>query len=123
MPAGTCDPATRGDPYNVMQMAVGNGDVMVTIRYDWDHVSTKDSPGGCDGPLVNGSGSGNAWAIAYVNAGQTTYYMHTIGRNGQARTFTIDPGANGTITKNQAASQGYVNKSDCDDLTLTTSPT
>lgn len=120
MPIGTCDPATRGDPYNVIQLAVGNGDVMVTIRYDWDQISTRDT--GCDGPLVNGTGIGNTWAVAYVNAGETTYYMHTTGRNGQSRTFTINPGANGTITKSQAAAQGYVNRSDVDNLTLTTEP-
>lgn len=120
MPAGTCDPATRGDAFNVMQLAVGNGDVMVTIRYGWDGTSTRET--GCDGPLVNGTGSGNVWAVSYLNAGQATYYMHTIGRNGQARSLRINPGASGTLTKAQAASQGYVNVSDCDDLSLTTTP-
>lgn len=119
MPAGTCDPATRGDPFNVLEMAVGNGDVMVTIRYGWDGVSVRPE---CDGPLVNGTGSGNVWAIAYQNLGSITYYLHTVGRNGQARTFTLNPGASGTLTKNQAASQGYVNRSDCDELNLTTTP-
>lgn len=120
MPVGTCDPATRGDPYNVLQLAVGNGDVFVTIRYGWDGVSTRET--GCDGPLVNGTGGGNVWAISYLNAGQTTYYMKTVGRNGQPRTLTLNPGASGTLTKNQAASAGYVNVSDCDNLTLTTTP-
>lgn len=121
MPIGTCDPATRGDQFNVLQLAVGNGDVMVTIRYDWDGVSTKET--GCDGPLVNGTGPvSNRWAVKYENTGLTTYYMHTIGRNGQQRTFTIGPGDTGTFTAQQAASRGYVNRSDCDDLTLTTAP-
>lgn len=120
MPAGTCDPATRGDPYNVLQLAVANGDVMVTIRYGWDGVSTRDA--GCDGPLVNGSGAGNVWAVAYQNLGGTRYYLHTVGRNGQPHVFTLDPGAAGTLTKNQVASQGFVNRSDCDDLELTTVP-
>ena len=166
MPVGTCDPATRSQPYNVIQIAEGNGDVFITIRYGWDGRSQKESEhtvtagqtladiaalygatetemrtwnnlpdstisvgqiltvwkGGCDGPLVNGSGGGNVWAISYVNAGAITYYMHTIGRNGQARTFTVNPGANGTITKAQAANNGYVNRSDVDDLSLTTTP-
>ena len=120
MPAGTCDPSTRGDAFNVMQLAVGNGDVMVTIRYGWDGVSTKAT--GCDGPLVNGTGSGNVWAVAYQNLGGTRYYLHTIGRNGTPHTFTLNPGASGTLTKSQAASQGFVNISDCDDLNLTTTP-
>jgi hypothetical protein len=117
MPIGTCDPATRGDPYNVLQLAVGNGDVFVTIRYGWDGTSTRDI--GCDGPLVNGTGGGNVWAISYLNAGQTTYIMRTVGKNGQIRTLTLDPGASGTFNKAQAASRGYVNKSDVEDLTLT----
>ena len=120
MPTGTCDPATRGQAFNVLQLAIGNGDVFVTIRYGWDGVSTRDT--GCDGPLVNGTGSGNVWAVSYTNAGQTTYYMHTVGKNGQARTLTLNPGASGTLTKTQAASAGYVNRSDCDDLSLTTEP-
>lgn len=120
MPIGTCDPATRGDPYNVLQLAVGNGDVFVTIRFGWDGTSTRET--GCDGPLVNGTGAGNVWAISYINAGQTTYYMHTIGRNGQEHTLTLNPGASGTITAAQAASQGFKNVSDCDNLSLTTTP-
>ena len=122
MPAGTCDPATRGDPYNVLQLAVGNGDVFVTIRYGWDNVSQRTDPDGCDGPLVNGTGSGNGWAVSYVNAGQSTYYMHTVKKNGQPLTLTIPPGSNGTLTKQQAAAGGYVNASDCKSLALTTEP-
>lgn len=121
MPAGTCDPATRGDLFNVLQMAVGNGDVMVTIRYGWDGTSTRDT--GCDGPLVNGTGpASNRWAVAYQNLGGTTYYLHTTGRNGQPHTFTLGPGASGTLTAQQAASQGFATRLDCDDLTLTTTP-
>ena len=121
MPIGTCDPASRGDAYNVTQLAVGNGDVMVTVRYGWDGVSTRET--GCDGPLVNGTGpASNRWAVSYLNAGQTTYYMHTIGRNGQARTLTLNPGASGTFTAQQAAANGYVNISDIDNLSLTTEP-
>jgi hypothetical protein len=121
MPIGTCDPATRGDAFNVLQLSVGNGDVTVTIRYGWDGTSTRAT--GCDGPLVNGTGpASNRWAVAYENLGATTYYMHTTGRNGQARTFTVGPGASGTLTAQQAANNGYTNRSDCDDLTLTTVP-
>lgn len=119
MPIGTCDPATRGDPYNVVQLAVGNGDVFVTIRYGWDGTSVRPD---CDGPLVNGAGAGNVWAVSYINAGQTTYYMHTVGTNGQARTLTLNPGASGTLTRNQANAQGYINRSDVDSLSLTTEP-
>ena len=120
MPAGTCDPATRGDAFNVSQLAVGNGDVFVTIRFAWDGTSVRPD---CDGPLVNGTGQvSNRWAVSYLNAGQTTYYMHTTGKNGVARTLRLDPGASGTLTAQQAASQGYVNASDCVNLTLTTEP-
>lgn len=121
MPAGTCDPATRGAAFNVLQLAVGNGDVMVTIRYGWDGVSTRAT--GCDGPLVNGTGVvSNRWAVSYQNLGGTTYYLHTVGRNGTPHTFVLGPGESGTLTAAQAAVQGFVNRSDCDDLSLTTTP-
>lgn len=121
MPAGTCDPASRFEPFNILQLAVGNDDVFVTIRYGWDGVSTKET--GCDGPLVNGTGpASNRWAVSYRNSGPTTYYMHTVGRNGQSRSFQINPGQSGTFTAAQAAARGYVNRSDCDALELTTTP-
>ncbi|HEX6681559.1 MAG TPA: hypothetical protein VF062_02135 [Candidatus Limnocylindrales bacterium] len=117
MPAGTCDPSSRGAPYNVLQLAVGDeGDVFVTIRYGWDNVSTRET--GCDGPLVNGTGSGNVWAVSYTNAGQTTYYMNTVGRNGRPRTLTLNPGASGTLTRAQANAAGYMTRADCDNLEL-----
>lgn len=168
MPVGTCDPATRGDPYNVTQLAVADGTVMVTIRYGWDGTSTRtgqqytvqavdtldsiatqfgvtvadltdwnDLPDttvtagqvlavsrpGCDGPLVNGTGqASNRWAVSYTNAGQTTWYMHTVGKRGQPRVLTLAPGVSGTLTAQQAANAGYATISDCYDLSLTTTP-
>jgi hypothetical protein len=120
MPIGTCDPASRGDAFNVLQLAVGNGDVMVTIRYGWDGVSVRPD---CDGPLVNGTGpASNKWAVSYANLGPTTYYMHIEGRNGTPRTLTLNPGQSGTLTATQCANNGYGTAADFDGLTLTTAP-
>lgn len=69
MPIGTCDPASRGDAFNVMELAGGiNGNVVVTVRFSWDGVSTKTTePVGCDGPVkdirVRNTGAVPYWAL------------------------------------------------------------
>lgn len=121
MPAGTCDPATRGDAFNVQELSVANGDVTLTVRYGWDGVSTKET--GCDGPLVNGTGPvANRWAIKAVNLSGTTYYAHTVGRRGQPRVVTLAAGATNTYTANQAGNNGFDTISDLYELSLTTEP-
>lgn len=191
MPAGTCDPATRGEAFNVLQLSVANGDVTVTVRYGWDGPRTannvaltsgsptvtraaggllysdkgrtvtgtgipagttiaevvsateatlsanatatrtstvtvggslRTSEGGCKGPLVDGTGTGNVWAIAWSNTGDTNYYLHTKGRRGQPRRVTFNAGQSGTFTKAQAASAGYDDNHDFSDLVLSSDP-
>lgn len=120
MPAGTCDPASRGDPYNSQTLSMGNGAVTAEIRYGWDGVSVLPD---CDGPLVNGSGTGNVWAIRVTNNDSVSWWVHTIGKRGQPHNTEFTPGSVTTFTKNQAANNGYDSISDFDELTLTTSPT
>lgn len=122
MPIGTCDPATRGDAFNVQELSVANGDVTLTVRYGWDGVSTRET--GCDGPLVNGTGpASNRWAIQAVNnTAGTTYYAHTVGKRGQPRVVTLDPGVTAKYTAQQAANNGFETISDLENLTLSTSP-
>lgn len=121
---GTCDPASRGQAFNVQELSVANGGVTLTVRYGWDGVSVKDSEEGCDGPLVNGTGpAANRWAIRAVNnTTDTTYYAHTLGKRGQPRTITLLPGQTSTYTAQQAANNGYETISDLYDLSLTTTP-
>jgi hypothetical protein len=122
MPAGTCDPATRGEPYNVQQMSKGNGKVTITVRYGWDGVSVKET--GCDGPLINGTGVvANRWAVQVVNNDTVPWWVHTIGKRGQPRNYQFDAGSTTKFTANQAGNNGYDTISDFDSLTLTTSPT
>ena len=120
-PSGTCDPASRDAPYNLEVLSVGNGQVTVEVRYGWDGVSTFAT--GCDGPLVNGTGTGNVWAIRVTNNDSISWWVHTIGRRGQAHNIQFTPGSVTTYTKNQASNNGYDSISDFDELTLTTSPT
>lgn len=124
MPAGTCDPASRGDAFNVVEMSKGNGLVSVTVRYGWDGVSTRESENGCDGPLINGTGVvANRWAIRVVNNDAAVWYLHTTGRRGQPRDIAYQPGTTTTYTANQATNAGYATVSDIADLSLSTSPT
>lgn len=120
MGTGTCDPASRGDSYNSQTLSMGNGQVTIDIRYGWDGVSVLPD---CEGPLVNGSGSGNVWAIRVTNNDSVSWWVHTIGKRGQPRNIQFTPGSVTTYTKNQAASNGYDTISDFAELTLTTSPT
>jgi hypothetical protein len=122
MPVGTCDPATRGEPYNVLQIAKANGDVQLTIRYGWDGVSTRAT--GCDGPLVNGTGpASNRWAVKAENLAGVTYYAHTTRKNGQPVTYTLEAGQVADVSAQQAAANGYTLASDFGGLDLTTDPT
>lgn len=124
MPEGTCDPATRGATFNVLEQAQGDaGEVLITVRYGWDGVSTRESEGGCEGPLVNGTGpASNRWAVRAVNTGTVTYYAHTTRRNGQPRRFTLTAGQTVTATAQQASAQGYDSNLDFGSLYLTTDP-
>src|SRR6478752_9209701 len=112
MPIGTCDPATRGDPYNSQTLSMGNGQVTIDIRYGWDGVSTKDTGNGCDGPLVNGTGAGNVWAVRVTNNDTISWYVHTIGRRGQPHNIQFAPGSVTTYTKNTVSNNGYDSISD-----------
>lgn len=65
MPIGTCDPATRGDAFNTMELAGGvNASVVVTVRFGWDGVSVRPD---CDGPVrdlrVRNTGTDTHWAL------------------------------------------------------------
>lgn len=121
MPAGTCDPATRGEAFNVQELSVANGDVTLTVRYGWDGVSTRET--GCDGPLINGTGpAANRWAIRAVNNSATTYYAHTVGRRGQPRRYTLAAGATETVGATAAANAGYETIGDIESLTISSSP-
>lgn len=121
MPAGTCDPASRGDAFNAGTLAGGiNGEVSIDYRYGWDGVSVRPD---CVGPLVNGTGpTTNRWAIRYVNGGQVTYYVHTLGKRGQPRRLTLAPGDSGTFTAAQASTNGYDTNEDLSSLYLSTDP-
>jgi hypothetical protein len=121
MPAGTCDPATRGEAFNVQQMAVANGQVDVTVRYGWDGVSVRPD---CDGPLVNGTGvQSNRWAIKVTNNDSVAWYVHTVGRKGQPQHLQLQPGVTTTHTANQGNNAGYTSIQDFENLSMSTSPT
>jgi hypothetical protein len=191
MPVGTCDPATRGELFNVRQIAKANGDVQLTVRFGWDGRpvagvgivsgsaaltaptgsftaedlgrgitgtgipagalitavvsgssaamdvpatatgsitatvgSARNSPGGCDGPLVNGTGpASNRWAVRAESTSGVPWYAHTTRKNGQPVTYTLNPGQVVNVSAQQAAAGGYTLASDFGGLDLTTDPT
>lgn len=114
MPAGTCDPASRGMAYNEGTYAVDNGAVVVTYRYGWDGTSTIDSDTGCVGPMLLLSGS---------NRSAVTYYAHFQGRKGTWRRVQLNPGQTVTYDKTgQLKQAGFNDNTDLDGLRITTDP-
>lgn len=105
MPAGTCDPASRGDAYNGFAMEVplpdASGAVLVDVRYGWDGVSVRPN---CDGPIsylrTRNTGTSPAWALL-PNKKKSPLYVQ------------IDPGTDVTITaKGQLSNLGLTNATD-----------
>lgn len=119
MPAGTCDPESRGETHNTLTLVYGDGLVVFEAKYGWDHISTKDSPNGCDGPLLQIGG----WCIRVINNDSQTWYIHTKGRRGQPRNIPVQPGTTRRFSAGQAAALSWENASDLTDLTLSTSET
>ena len=120
MPIGTCDPASRGDAYNSGELAIDNGNVTIEYRYGWDGTSTRET--GCVGPFVQGTGAGNRWALRAVNNSQITYWAHFTGKRGTPRTIQMDPGFNQTYTVTQLNNNGFLDNTDLDELSITTTP-
>lgn len=101
MPLGTCDPASRGDEWNTVEYAVDDGNVVVTIRWDWDRVSVRPD---CDGPVID---------IRVRNSSQLMYYANLPAKKRGARNVEIPPGTDVTISsKGQLRNLGLENYAD-----------
>lgn len=100
MPLGTCDPASRGDQWNTDEYAVDNGNVVVTIRWDWDGVSQMPN---CDGPVID---------IRLRNSSQLTYYCNLPAKKKGLRNIEIPPGSDTTYSGVQLKQAGLENYSD-----------
>lgn len=119
MPAGTCDPASRGDAYNSAALSIDNGAVTVEYRFGWDGVSTRET--GCVGPLVAGP-VGDRWAMRVTNTTTTTYYAHFLGRRGRPRVVTLDPETTRTWLPAALRVAGFEDSSDAQGMLITRSP-
>ena len=112
MPVGTCDPASRGEAFNVMALEKpapnGSGAVLTEVRYGWDGVSVKP---GCDGPVsrirTRNTSSLVAWASLPLKKRGETWIQ-------------IDPGTDVTVTNaNQIRNLGLENYSDVAGVAVT----
>ena len=108
MTKGSCDPAP--EPYNVMEMSEGGGDMLVRILWSWDGISVWPQ---CAGPIV----SGRIW-----NTGTRTWYAHFIGRRGQPRTIAIPPGTDVTRDATWLAQRGIQTLADLDGFLINDTP-
>jgi hypothetical protein len=115
MPAGTCDPASRGDTWNSGQLDIDGGDtrggVSVDYRYGWDGVSTRAT--GCVGPLNR---------IRVRSGASVVYYAHFQGRRGTWRRVQIDPGDNRTVGAAALTAAGFQDNTDLEGLYITQDP-
>ena len=114
MPAGTCDPASRGDEWNEGAYSVplaDGGVVSVTYQYGWDGVSVRPN---CNGPLNS---------LSVQNTSTTlSGYAHFKGRRGHPRVIEIPPGFSRTFNQRQLSQRGIEDYSDLDNFYLTDSP-
>jgi hypothetical protein len=107
MPRLTCDPSP--DAHYVTTLSKGNGTVTVTIRSDWDGVST---PPNCTGPLFD---------ARLQNTGTNTWILKL--PNGRlAKNRPITPGTDQTFNATQLANIGLVTIEDIENLTLVLAP-
>lgn len=111
MPVGTCDPASRGDAYNEVDLEYplpdSTGSVLAEIRYGWDGRSVKPD---CDGPIS---------LIHTRNTGQSPAWVLLPGKKKPPLWVQIDPGTD--VTTNSPGTLknlGLVNYSDLGDITV-----
>lgn len=90
---GTCDPASRGEQYNIVEYDI-DGVVFTTIRWDWDGVSVRPN---CDGPLVD---------ARLRNDSDFTYYCNLPGKKKGLRNIEIPPHSDTTYTAQQMKQAG-----------------
>lgn len=110
MPEGTCAPVSRGDLFNVTETAEGGGDILVTIRWDWDGASARPN---CDGPVED---------IRIRNVSQTTYYANLPNKKSGLHNLAIPPGTDVTLSGNQPKLAGLESYSDVLGVGLHTQP-
>lgn len=115
MPAGTCDPASRGQVFNSGEMQIGP--ILVEYRYGWDGESTRET--GCVGPLqrirVTNQSPIGVWPAQ-------TWYVHLKGRRGQPKVFELPAGFTDTFNAAALATRGLLDNTDLEDLNITDSP-
>lgn len=110
MPDGTCDPATRGEAFNTVALAIDNGNVIITTRFGWDGVSVRPD---CDGPVQD---------IRVQNLSTLTYYANLPNKKRGNRYLEILPGTDRTYSGNQLRQAGLENFSDVQGVGLSTDP-
>jgi hypothetical protein len=114
MPIGTCDPATRGEPWNVLTLAWGHnaaypaGQVVVTVRYGWDGVSTRET--GCNGPLLGAH---------LFSAPDAVAWLHFKGRRGTPRSVQVPQDMDQDVTAQWLANRGLNDASDLEGFVIT----
>lgn len=114
MPAGTCDPASRGEEYTEFEQAQGGaGEVTVYGRYGWDGVSTKAT--GCVGELL---------MLRLTNNAAETYWVHFMGPEGSTpKTIQMDPGTLDVLEGAELEAHGLYLNTDVGGMYINTSPT
>lgn len=98
MPIGTCDPASRGDAFNIVEIV--EGQVSILCRYGWDGVSVMPT---CDGPVED---------IRVRNTGTVTMYATLPNKRRGGKFIEIPPGTDSTLSGAQLTSLGLTSYSD-----------
>ncbi len=98
MPAGTCDPASRGAEFN--ETAMETDGITIYCRYGWDGVSERPE---CDGPVS---------LVRASNANEDTWYVHFQSTSGIWRSITLAPDETREIVEPELTQLGMDSYSD-----------
>lgn len=109
MPAGTCDPASRGQTFN--SVTVEDGPVLIDCRFGWDGVSVRPS---CDGPVT---------FLRVRNTGAVSWYARLPNKKKGNPWVEIPPGTDTQLSAGQRNQLGLQNYSDVAGVGLGPTPT
>jgi hypothetical protein len=99
-------PPIQGPPYNVVELAKADGKVIITIRWDWDGVSTNPY----EGSIVD---------IRVRNLDTVTWYARLPFKKRGQKYVSIAPGSDTTYSGGQLNNMGLDVISAIAELTLT----
>jgi hypothetical protein len=103
----TCDPSP--EPFHTVELAKGEGQVVVTIHVGWDGASVWPN---CAGPIVD---------VRLRNTGTDTWILN-LPNGRRLKNQPVEPGTDVTLTGAQLTNLGVTTIADLQNFTLSLAP-